>query len=215
MTDKNMEATVHRLLDRAGPTYTAEAGIKLADKPTPLYRLLVLSTLLSTRIKSDIAVDAAKELAKAKLTTPRAMADSRWQERVDALGRAHYKRYDEQTATALGETAEMLLERYSGDLRKLRDEAGHDRAEMTKRLRQFARVGPVGADIFCREAQAVWPELRPYLDKKALDGANRLGLPDNPAELARLTDDEDLALLAASLVRVTLDRELADEVTAS
>jgi hypothetical protein len=212
MSEKNNAATARRLLDRAGPTYAAEAGIKLADKPTPLYRLLVLSTLLSTRIKSGIAVAAAKELAKAKLTTPRAMADSRWQDRVDALGRAHYKRYDEQTATALGESAETLLERYSGDLRKLRDHAGRDRAEITKRLRKFSRVGPVGADIFCREAQAVWPELRPYLDKKALDGAKRVGLPQDAGELSRLADSEDLALLAASLVRVALDRELADEV---
>jgi hypothetical protein len=212
MSEKNNAATARRLLDRAGPTYAAEAGIKLTDKPTPLYRLLVLSTLLSTRIKSGIAVAAAKELAKAKLTTPRAMADSRWQDRVDALGRAHYKRYDEQTATALGESAETLLERYSGDLRKLRDHAGRDRAEITKRLRKFSRVGPVGADIFCREAQAVWPELRPYLDKKALDGAKRVGLPQDAGELSRLADSEDLALLAASLVRVALDRELADEV---
>jgi hypothetical protein len=168
--------------------------------------------LLSTRIKSDIAVGAAKEFGKAKLTTPRAMADSRWQDRVDALGSAHYKRYDEQTATALGETAEILLERYSGDLRKLREDAGHDRAEITKLLQKFSRVGPVGADIFCREAQAVWPELRPYLDKKALDGAKRVGLPQDAVKLSRLVGKDELALLAASLVRVALDRGLAEEV---
>jgi hypothetical protein len=211
MSDKNTKAIARRLLDRAGQAYAAEAGIQLADKPAPLYRLLVLSTLLSTRIKGDIAVDAAKELAKAKLTTPRAMAEARWQDRVDAPGRAHYKRYDEQTATALGESAEMVLERYSGDLRELREEAGREPAEITKRLRKFSRVGPVGADIFCREAQAVWPELRPYLDKKALDGAERVGLPAQPAELARLAGD-DVALFAAALVRVALDRKLADEV---
>ena len=108
MSDRSTATTVHRLLDHAGPTYAAEAGIRLTDKPAPLYRLLVLSTLLSSRIKSDIAVDAAKELANAKLTTPRAMQESRWQDRVDALGRAHYRRYDEQTATALGESAATL-----------------------------------------------------------------------------------------------------------
>src|SRR5919198_6186207 len=88
---------VERLLDNAGQSYAEEAGIKLADKPGPLYRLLVLSVLLSTRIKADIAVDAARELHKAKLDSPRAMADSRWQDRVDALGRAHYRRYDHKT----------------------------------------------------------------------------------------------------------------------
>lgn len=209
MPDKNI-AIVERLLETAGPTFAIEAGIKLVDKPSPLYRLLVLSTLLSTRISSGIAVAAAKELTAAKLTTPRAMADASWQDRVDALGRAHYKRYDEQTATALGDSAETLLHEYSGDLRKLRDEAGRDPGEIRKRLQKFSRVGPVGADIFCREAQAVWPELRPYLDKKALDGAKRLGLPQDKGELARLAKNE--ALLAAGLVRVALDRKLADEV---
>ncbi|MEU3626721.1 endonuclease [Amycolatopsis coloradensis] len=209
----NDERIVRRLLEHAGPTYAAEAGVKLADQPSPLYRLLVLSTLLSTRIKSDIAVDAAKELSKAKLTTPRAMADARRQHRVDALGRVHYKRYDEQTATALGESAKALLGRYSGDLRKLREEAGRDRDGITERLRKFSRIGPVGADIFCREAQLVWPELRPYFDKKALDGAKRVGLPTDADALARLTDAKKLAPLAANLVRVALDKDLADEIT--
>src|SRR3954464_6246400 len=112
--------TVRRLLEEAGPTYAAEAGIKLADQPAPLYRLLVLSVLLSTRIRAGIAVDAARGRPAAGMGTGRArgaagmgpagaMADATWQQRVDALGRAHYKRYDEQTATALGEGARYLL----------------------------------------------------------------------------------------------------------
>src|SRR5215207_8314114 len=41
---------VQTLLDRHGTTYAEEAGIRLADKPSPLYRLLVLALLLSARI---------------------------------------------------------------------------------------------------------------------------------------------------------------------
>jgi hypothetical protein len=200
---------IRRLLDRAGQTYAEAAGITLADKPAPLYRLLVLSTLLSTRIKADIAVEAAKELRATKLGTPRSMLDATWQDRVDALGRAHYKRYDEQTATALGDGAELLLERHAGDLRKLREEAGREPAEIKRRLTEFPRLGPVGADIFCREAQAVWPELRPYLDGKALQGAERIGLPAEPKRLANLVEADELATLAAALVRVAIDAKLA------
>lgn len=54
-----MSRIVRTLLDQAGTTYAAEAGIKLADKPAALYRLLVLSLLLSARIKAGIAVAAA------------------------------------------------------------------------------------------------------------------------------------------------------------
>jgi hypothetical protein len=41
---------VRTLLDRNGTTYAEEAGIRLADKPSPLYRLLVVALLLSARI---------------------------------------------------------------------------------------------------------------------------------------------------------------------
>lgn len=196
------------LLDKAGRTYADEAGITLADKPAPLYQLLVLSTLLSTRIKADIAVAAARELRELA-PTPRKMLDASWQDRVDALGRAHYVRYDESTATALGEGATLLLDEYGGDLRKLRGD------DLDEELRRFPRMGPVGAAIFCREAQAVWPELRPYLDKKTLDGAKRVGLPTDPDKLAGLVRDDDVARLAAALVRVSLDAKLAKSVRAA
>ncbi len=199
--------TVRALLDRAGRTYADEAGITLADKPAPLYRLLVLATLLSTRIKADIAVAAARELKG--FGTPRRMVDATWQQRVDALGRAHYVRYDESTATALGDGARLLLDEWGGDLRKLRGD------DLRAGLRRFPRLGPVGVDIFCREAQAVWPELRPYLDRKTLDGAKKIGLPTDADKLADLVPKRDLPRLAAALVRVSLDKKAAEAVRAA
>jgi hypothetical protein len=76
-------------------------------------------------------------------------------------------------------------------------------------LTAFPRLGPTGANIFCREAQLVWPELRPALDRKVLDGARRLGLPTTAKELAALIPDDRLAVTAAALVRVALDKDLA------
>lgn len=204
--------TVKRLLDEAGRTYASEAGIRLTDSPSPLYRLLVLSVLLSTRIRADIAVAAARELAKAGCTTARRTLETTWQQRVDALGRAHYVRYDESTATALGEGAELLLEEYRGDLRRLREEADGKVPRIRKLLQKTPRLGPVGADIFCREAQLVWPELRPYLDRRTCKGARALGLPGTPERLAGLVDAADLTRLSAALVRVTLDDAVADRV---
>jgi len=99
------DAIVSTLLDRYGRTYAEDAGIRLAGKPSPLYRLLVLATLLSARISADIAIQAARELFAAGYTTPPAMQQASWQDRVDALGRSHYRRYDERTATMLGDGA--------------------------------------------------------------------------------------------------------------
>lgn len=83
------------LLDRCGRSFAAEAGIRLADRPAPLYQLLVLATLLSARISGEIAVAAARELFAAGYRTPAAMSAASWQDRVDTLGRGHYRRFDE------------------------------------------------------------------------------------------------------------------------
>jgi hypothetical protein len=127
-----------------------------------------------------------------------------WQERVDALGRAHYKRYDESTATALGDGAQLLLDRWHGDLRRLRAEADGSPARVRELLQEFPRIGPVGAEIFCREAQGVWSELRPSFDRRALTGAADNSLPRDPDRLAALVAPDELPNLAAALVRSTL-----------
>ncbi|WP_055598559.1 hypothetical protein [Streptomyces aureus] len=196
--------TVRDLLDEHGRTHAEEAGIRLKDTPAPLYRLLTLCVLFSVRIKAGIAVAAARELHAAGMGTARAMTTASWQDRVDALGRAHYRRYDESTATALGEGADLLLDRYRGDLRRLRDAADGDPDRIRELLQEVPRIGPVGADIFCREAQGVWPELRPAFDSRARETAARLGLPTTPAGLARLVPAEDLPRFAAALVRAGL-----------
>lgn len=196
---------VDELLAEHGTTFAEEAGIKLADKPQPLYRLLVLTTLLSTRISADIAVAAARELSRSGWRSPAAMRDSTWQQSVDALGRAHYVRYDESTAQHLGEGAEFIRDQYRDDLRRMADAADGDPQRLEKLITEFPRIGPTGAQIFCREAQAVWPWLRPYFDRKALDGAKKAGLPTDPKRLAKLVPGDE-ARLAAALVRRSLQR---------
>ncbi|HET9500772.1 MAG TPA: endonuclease [Marmoricola sp.] len=196
------------LVDRHGQTFAEEAGITLRDKPSPLWRLLVLSLLLSARISSEIAVAAARELSKAGLRTPAAMRQATWQQRVDALARGHYRRYDERTATMLGEVAELLLDRYHGDLRRLHQ----DSTDVEADLQQFKGIGPTGAAIFIREVQGVWPDLAPYVDSRAADGAQRLGLPRSADRLAGLVDAADLPRLVAGCVRAALDETVVDDV---
>ena len=204
--------TVSALLDVAGRTYAEEAGIRIADTPQPLYRLLVLSSLLSARISASIAVQAARALAKAGYRSPRKMVDASWDDRVAALHKAGYTRYQERTATMLGDLSELLLDRWKGDLRRLREEAGRDPDEERRLLKRFKGIGDVGVDIFFREAQAVWDELRPFFDDRARSGAARVELPKDPAKLAGLVGDGDVARLSAALVRVELDDDLRDQV---
>ena len=203
-TRDELERRIRELLDEHGRTFAQEAGVRVRDTPAPLYQLLVLSVLSSIPIRANVAVGAARELFSVGWRTPARMAESTWQRRVDALGRAHYKRYDESTATALGEGARLLLDRWRGDLRKLRAEAGRDPRRTRELLQELPRIGPVGAEIFCREAQGIWPELRPSFDRRAVQSARDAGLPTAPDELAALVPAEELPRLAAALVRATL-----------
>jgi hypothetical protein len=205
------ERVVRELVSAYGRTYADEAGIRLTDTPQPLYRLLVLSLLLSARIRASVAVAAARALHEDRLDSARRMAGADWQQRVDALGRGGYRRYDERTATQLGDGAELLLERWRGDLRRLHEEAGGDTGELRRLLQEEPGIGPAGADIFLREVQSVWPKIAPYLDGKALSGAGRLGLPEDPDQLAGLAGDTEPAVLAAALVRAALDKEVAED----
>ncbi|MFD8730371.1 endonuclease [Streptomyces sp. NPDC059611] len=203
------------LVAECGRTYAEEAGIRLKDTPQPLYQLLVLSLLLSARIRASVAVAAARALFDHGMRTPRNMVDATWQQRVDALGEGHYRRYDERTATQLGEGARLVLDTWRGDLRRLREEADGDRDRLMEGLRRVPGIGPAGADIFVREVQSLWPETGPWLGAKALQGAERLGLPTSPGRLARAARGHDDATFAAALVRAALDKRTVDTVTES
>jgi endonuclease III len=210
------ELIVKELLDRYGRLYAEDAGIRLAERPGPLYQLLVLSTLLSARISADVAVAAARELFAAGYRSPKTMSEASWQDRVDALGRGHYRRYDERTATMLGDGAELLSGRWHGDLRRLRDQAGGDSRGVTSLLTQFPGMGPTGASIFLREVQDMWPTVAPYVDGVMTSGARRVGLPADRESLGRLLiTSGQQARLAAALVRVSLSQRAASEVTAA
>ncbi|MEU2760901.1 MULTISPECIES: endonuclease [unclassified Streptomyces] len=200
------------LLEECGRTYAAEAGIRLGNTPQPLYQLLVLSDLLSARIRAPVAVAAARALFGHGLRTPRRMADATWQQRVDALGEGGYRRYDERTSTQLGEGARLVLDVWKGDLRRLRAEADGDTEALQAGLRRVPGIGPAGADIFVREVQAVWPETGFWVGAKGIQGAERLGLPASTGRLSRLARDEDRAAFAAALVRAALDRKTAETV---
>jgi endonuclease III len=202
--------TVGALLERHGRTFAQELRIDVGKgTPAPLFRLLVASILLSARIGHRLAVDAARALFDEGWTTAQKLDDTTWQQRVRVLNRAGYARYDERTASMLGDTCAMLLDRYRGDLRRLREEAQRDPERERALLKQFKGLGDVGVDIFFREAQVAWEELRPFADRRALDAARRLGLGADAKALERLVggDARELARLVAALMRVRLERD--------
>ena len=195
---------VRRLLDRYGRTFSDEHGMGVEkNTPSPLFQLLVFSLLSSTRIGHELAADAFTSLKQEGWLTAEKMAQSQWRDRVAALHRGRYGEYQEQGATYLGETAELCVGEYGGDLRKLRERAGRDPAAERELLKAFKGIGDVGADIFCREAQAAWDEHLGFCDKKAAAAAKKLGLDADA--LGGLVSKNDLPRLIAALVRCDLD----------
>jgi hypothetical protein len=202
---------VRALLARHGRTFAEELRIDVAKgTPTELYRLLCASTLMSARIGSQISMQAARTLAGRGWRSPRKMAASTWEQRVRALNEAGYTRYQERTATMLGDLTDHLLDRWGGDLRKLREEAERDPKRERRLLKEFKGIGDVGVDIFFREAQVGWEELFPFADRRALDAAGRLKLGKDVKGLVRLAGEKEFPRLVAALVRVELDDDYAE-----
>ena len=194
------------LLERHGRTYAEELGIDVAkNTPSPLFRLLCASVLMSARISSSISTEAARSLTRRGWRTAAKLAGSTWEDRVAALNEAGYARYQERTATMLGDVATHCQERYGGDLRRLRDEADRDPKTERRLLKEFKGLGDVGADIFFREVQVAWDEVRPFADGRARDAAGRLKLGKDPKRLVELVGEDDFARLVAALVRVKLE----------
>lgn len=197
--------TVRVLLDRHGRTFAEELGLDLRKgTPSALFGLLLFSVLSSARIRSVNATEGTRALLDAGWRTPAKLAGTSWQRRVKVLNAHGYARYDERTATMLGDLVGQLQERWGGDLRRLRNEAGGDVRRLKALFTELKGIGPVGADIFLREAQRCWPELRPYVDKRAKAAARELGLPAKPEDLAGLVAGDDVARLVAALVRTSL-----------
>jgi hypothetical protein len=134
------------------------------------------------------------------------MNDSTWRQRTDTLNRNGYARYDESTSRYLADTSAMLLEKYGGDLRKLREAARRDPACERELLKECKGIGDVGVDIFFREVQTAWEELFPFIDRTAVEGARQLGLPTEAGKLAKLVGRDDFPALVAALARVKLEK---------
>ncbi len=200
--------TIKVLLNRCGRTFAEELGIDVgANTPSALFCLLMSALLFSARIGHGIALRSARLLIERGWTTAEKLAATTWEQRVHVLDEAGYVRYDERTSTMLGQTAELLIERYRGDLRNLRDAAGADPAVERRLLKEFKGIGEVGVDIFFREAQVAWPELFPFADDRVITAAKALGLPADANALARLVRGRrTFVRLVSALVRVQLER---------
>lgn len=206
------KALVREILRRYPKSQAEELGLRVGENtPSQLFRWLIASLLFSARISAGQAEKTANALFRSGWRTAKTMSETSWEERVKVLNRSGYARYDESTARYIGDSTALLVDRYGGDLRKLREAAHRDPEQERALLKRFKGIGDVGADIFFREVQLAWSELYPFSDEKALEAARALDLGDDARALARVVDERsDLPRLLAGLVRIGLHHEEED-----
>jgi hypothetical protein len=205
------ERVVQVLLNRHGRLFSEALGLDLRPGcASALFQWLCASLLLGSRIRETAAQQAAEALLRQGWTTAERMAASTWEQRTRVLNRSGYARYDESTSRRLGDMAQMLLNRYGGDLCNLREAAQCAPQEERRLLKEFKGIGDVRVDIFFREVQLVWDELYPFADRRAVHAASDLGLGNDAETLAHLVDPPEFARLVAALVRCDLGKHAAE-----
>ncbi|RVV98194.1 hypothetical protein EKE94_12180 [Mesobaculum littorinae] len=194
------------LISSQGRLYSEDMGANIArDVPQQWFHWLVGALLMSARISAAQAVKAAAALKRHDLHKIDGILASTRASRIRVLNRNGYARFDNQGADYLHDAARLVRDRWSGDLRHLRDEAETPQ-DLLQGVQAVKGIGATGAGIFAREAQMVWPDLHPFATGPALTAARDLGLPDDAKGLARLAGGpERMARLVAGLTRAALD----------
>jgi hypothetical protein len=211
MSESDQKRIIAALLKRHGRTFADELGIKLqSDTPSALFGWLCAALLFSAPIGNEIATAAARALSNQGWTTPEEDGGGDLGG-TDARAELCWL----PTSRMLAGTSELVLERYSGDLRKLREAAGRNPKREKELLMECKGIGEVGADIFLREVQVAWTELQPFADVTALKSASKVGLPKKAEELAKMVTKKDFPRLLAALVRYHLAKDHKEMLAAA
>ncbi|MDO3704898.1 hypothetical protein Q3W71_24840 [Micromonospora sp. C28SCA-DRY-2] len=202
-----------RRLAGSGRGFAEQYGFRVINNPSNLFQLLCLSVLLARRGDFRRAVDSARALPANGWDSAARLARSLHADRLRVLREAGQRGDVDALATVLGDLAQTVVDRYRGDLRRLRAVAHHDPARERKLLTDLPGVDDQVVDLFLREAQALWREVAPVADRRALVAARKLGLGRSAADLAGLAgsgESERLAWLVGALARVDLEHRYAE-----
>jgi endonuclease III len=187
----NKKDTIMRLIEECGGRFSTELGIDIdSGNPGEIFKWFLASILFGARIKQSAAMQTYREFDKRGVLTPDAILRTGWDGLVQILDAGGYARYDFKTATKLLGIAEMLNNRYGGDLNRLHEEA-RDPGDLESRLMEFKGVGGVTMNIFLRELRGTWQKADPQPGDSVIIAARKLGL----TSLEGHTDEEKRSIL--------------------
>lgn len=165
-----------RLMEERGGRFSSNLGIDIdSGSSEEIFKWFLASILFGARIRQDAAVRTYQEFEKHGVLSPDAIQRTGWDGLVRILDAGGYARYDFKTATKLLGIAEMLINRYGGDLNRLHEEARNPR-DLELKLMEFKGVGPVTVNIFLRELRGIWQKADPFPGDLVIAAARYLGL---------------------------------------
>ncbi|RYO91206.1 hypothetical protein DL764_008312 [Monosporascus ibericus] len=203
------QSKLRQLIAKYGGLPLSATELAEPGKPTPdtVLALLLNAMLSSTRISHALAAKTVATVIKAGYHKLDVLKKSTWEERTEVLTEGGYTHYREKTATMMGELAELIEDKYEGDLNSILKTAGEDRTKIRAELKRIKGLGDVGIDIFFDTAQHVWPCLAPFLDPRSAKTAEAIGIGSDVQQLwdAVSREPEQMCRLAAALTKVRLD----------
>ena len=194
-----------------GGRYSSRLGIDVDAGEAEVEQWFLAATLFGTRISTGVAERTFGVLEEAGLSRVAQARHIRWDDLVALLDEGGYARYDFRTATRLHELAEVIEERYGGQV-SLIGRSFPRYPQLCQALDVLPGWGPVTIQLFLRELRGAWAGAQPPLDRRAVAAARHLGLPARGTpqfdlrELARLASESGLDLrdLEGGLVRLAL-----------
>ena len=198
--DSGGRARVARVAVTAlGGRYSSRLGIDVDAGEAEVEQWFLAATLFGTRISTGVAERTFGVLEGAGLSRGAQARHIRWDDLVALLDEGGYARYDFRTATRLHELAEVIEERYGGQV-SLIGRSFSRYPQLCQALDVLPGWGPVTIQLFLRELRGAWAGAQPPLDRRAVAAARHLGLPARGTpqfdlrELARLASESGLDL---------------------
>ncbi|KAI1378980.1 hypothetical protein F4677DRAFT_410237 [Hypoxylon crocopeplum] len=200
---------ISKLISHYGELPLSDTDLSNPDKPTPdtVLALLLNAMLSSSRISHALAAKTVALVIKAGYHKLDVLKKSTWQERTEVLTEGGYTHYREKTATMIGDFAQLIEDKYEGDLNTIPRLASEDPIKIRAELKNIKGLGDVGINIFFDTAQHIWPCLAPYIDPRSLKTAESIGIGGDVHALWQevAENPEQMCRLAAALTKVRLD----------
>ncbi len=167
-------------IENFGKNYSEILGINLSkDRNDEIFKWFLASILFGAPITENAVIKTFNCFKKHSILTPQKILQTGWDGLVRILDEGSYTRYDFKTADKLLAVMQNLMEKYSGSLTLLYNQAS-DEQDLENRLINLGKgIGDVTVGIFLRELRDIWEKADPEPTSLVVLAAKKLGVIRN------------------------------------